>query len=201
MPPVTKRSPCAVTPSVIARAGPARQAQNPSATMRGNCFTRVIASSIEDLQGRHRSAGACSSRAHAIPLAPVLATRAWTWIRLVIRAASAAAPVQETTMKRKASAHWQGSTQEGSGTLSAQSGTLKDTPYSFKARFGDGKGTNPEELIAAAHAGCYTMALSFVMNNAGFTADIIDTEAVLTMDQVDGNPTITAVHLTTRARV
>jgi osmotically inducible protein OsmC len=108
---------------------------------------------------------------------------------------------QEITMKRKASAHWQGTTQEGGGTLSTQSGTLKDTPYSFKARFGDGKGTNPEELIAAAHAGCYTMALSFALNNAGFTAEVIDSEAVLTMDQVDGKPTITAVHLTTRARV
>ncbi len=103
-------------------------------------------------------------------------------------------------MKRKASAHWQGSTQEGSGTLSTQSGTLKDTPYSFKARFGDGKGTNPEELIAAAHAGCFTMALSFTLNNAGFTADVIDTEAELTMDTVDGKPTITAVHLVPRAR-
>ncbi len=104
-------------------------------------------------------------------------------------------------MKRKAAAHWQGSTQEGSGTLSAQSGTLRDTPYSFKARFGDGKGTNPEELVAAAHAGCFTMALSFALNNAGFTADAIDSEAVLTMDPVDGKPTITAVHLVTRARV
>ena len=104
-------------------------------------------------------------------------------------------------MQRKANARWQGSTQEGSGTLSVQSGTLRDTPYSFKARFGDGKGTNPEELIAAAHAGCYTMALSFTLNNAGFTAEVIDTEAVLTMDQVDGKPTITAVHMTTRARV
>ena len=81
-------------------------------------------------------------------------------------------------MKRTASAHWQGSTQEGTGTLSTQSGTLKGTPYSFKARFGDGKGTNPEELIAAAHAGCYTMALSFTLNNAGFTAEVIDSEAV-----------------------
>jgi len=104
-------------------------------------------------------------------------------------------------MKRTASARWQGSTQEGSGTLSAQSGTLKDTPYSFKARFGDGKGTNPEELIAAAHAGCFTMAVSFMLNNAGFTAEVIESEAVLTMDTVDGMPTITAVHLTTRARV
>jgi osmotically inducible protein OsmC len=104
-------------------------------------------------------------------------------------------------MQRKAQARWQGTTQQGSGTLSAQSGTLRDTPYSFKARFGDGKGTNPEELIAAAHAGCFTMALSFVLNNAGFTAEAIDTEAALTMNDVDGKPTITAVHMTTRARV
>ena len=104
-------------------------------------------------------------------------------------------------MQRKAQARWQGTTQQGSGTLSAQSGTLRDTPYSFKARFGDGKGTNPEELIAAAHAGCFTMALSFVLNNAGFTAEAIDTEAALTMNDVDGKPTITAVHVTTRARV
>jgi len=104
-------------------------------------------------------------------------------------------------MLRKASAHWQGTTQAGSGTLSTQSATLKDTPYSFKARFGDGKGTNPEELLAAAHAGCFTMALSFTLNNAGFTAEHIDTEAQLTMDTVDGKPTITAVHFTTRARV
>jgi len=104
-------------------------------------------------------------------------------------------------MLRKATAHWQGSTKEGSGTLSTQSGTLRDTPYSFKARFGDGKGTNPEELLAAAHAGCFTMAVSFTLNNEGFTADVIDTEAQLTMDTVDGKPTTTAIHLVTRARV
>jgi len=91
-------------------------------------------------------------------------------------------------MQRKASARWQGTAKEGAGTIATQSGTLKDTPYSFVARFGDGKGTNPEELIAAAHA-------------AGFTADAIDTEAALTMDQVNGNWTITSIHLTTRARV
>ncbi len=104
-------------------------------------------------------------------------------------------------MLRKASAHWQGSAQTGSGTLSTQSATLKETPYTFKARFGDGKGTNPEELLAAAHAGCFTMALSFTLDNEGFTAEAIDTEAQLTMDTVDGKPTITAVHFTTRARV
>jgi osmotically inducible protein OsmC len=104
-------------------------------------------------------------------------------------------------MRRKASARWQGPAQEGSGTLSVQSGTLHDTPYSFVARFGDGKGTNPEELVAAAHAGCFTMALSFMLNNEGFTADAIDTEATLTMDQVGSAWTVTAIHLTTRARV
>ncbi len=104
-------------------------------------------------------------------------------------------------MQRKATARWQGTAKEGSGALSTQSATLKDTPYSFTARFGDGKGTNPEELIAAAHAGCFTMALSFMLNNAGFTAEAIDTEATLTMEQVGGNWTVTAIHLTTRARV
>jgi lipoyl-dependent peroxiredoxin len=104
-------------------------------------------------------------------------------------------------MQRKANAQWQGSTKEGSGTLSVQSGTLKDVPYTFKARFGDGKGTNPEELIAAAHAGCFTMALSFGLNNAGYTADAIDTEAQLTLDQVQGGFAITSIHLTTRARI
>jgi organic hydroperoxide reductase OsmC/OhrA len=73
----------------------------------------------------------------------------------------------ETTHATQSLAHWQGSTKEGTGTLSTQSATLKDTPYSFKARFGDGKGTNPEELLAAAHAGCFTMAVSFTLNNAG----------------------------------
>jgi osmotically inducible protein OsmC len=104
-------------------------------------------------------------------------------------------------MRRKASARWQGSMQQGNGTISVQSGTLEDTPYSFNARFADGKGTNPEELVAAAHAGCFTMALTFALDNAGFTADAIDTEALLTMDPVDGKPTVTSVHLTTRARV
>jgi len=104
-------------------------------------------------------------------------------------------------MQRKASARWQGTTQEGSGTLSVQSGTLSDTPYSFKARFAEGTGTNPEELIAAAHAGCFTMALSFTLNNAGFTAGAIETEAQLTMNPVDGKPTVTAIHLVTRAQV
>ena len=97
-------------------------------------------------------------------------------------------------MQRKGTARWQGTTQEGGGTL-------RDTPYSFKARFGDAKGTNPEELLAAAHAGCFTMAVSFTLNGAGFTATAIETEAQLTMDPVDGKPTIKSIHLITRAQV
>jgi osmotically inducible protein OsmC len=110
-------------------------------------------------------------------------------------------PFRRHIMQRKANARWQGTVKEGSGTLSVQSGTLKETPFSFAARFGDGKGTNPEELIAAAHAGCFTMALSFMLNNNGFTADAIDTEATLTLDRVNDAWTVTAVHLLTRARI
>ena len=79
-------------------------------------------------------------------------------------------------MKRNANAVWNGSGKEGKGTVSSQSGTLKDTQYSYKSRFEDGTGTNPEELVAAAHAGCFTMKLSFVLGAAGFTPDNIDTK-------------------------
>jgi osmotically inducible protein OsmC len=103
-------------------------------------------------------------------------------------------------MDRKASAVWHGTLKEGNGTISTQSGTLKDTQYSFKTRFADGVGTNPEELIAAAHAGCFTMAFSAQLTNAGFTADSIETTAVLTFD-VSGTPTITKSHLIMKAKV
>ena len=85
-------------------------------------------------------------------------------------------------MDRSGSAVWHGSLKEGNGTISTQSGTLKETQYSFKARFADGVGTNPEELIAAAHAGCFTMALSGEITKAGATADSIETTALLTLD-------------------
>ena len=104
-------------------------------------------------------------------------------------------------MKRSASAVWHGDLKKGHGALATRSGVLHDTPYSFVTRFESEPGTNPEELLAAAHAGCFTMAVSFVLNNAGFTAEVIDTEAQLTMDTVDGKPTVTAIHLVTRARV
>jgi lipoyl-dependent peroxiredoxin len=103
-------------------------------------------------------------------------------------------------MDRSASAVWHGTIKEGNGTISTQSGTLKDTQYSFKARFADGVGTNPEELIAAAHAGCFTMAFSGQLTNAGFTPESIETTAALTLDMHD-KPTITKIHLTMKAKV
>lgn len=103
-------------------------------------------------------------------------------------------------MDRTASAVWHGSLKEGKGTISTQSTTLKDTQYSFAARFAEGVGTNPEELIAAAHAGCFSMALSAQLTEAGFVPDSIETSARLTLDMHDG-PTITKIHLTTKARV
>src|ERR1700729_125826 len=107
---------------------------------------------------------------------------------------------RRTTMDRSASAVWQGSLKEGKGTISTQSGTLKETQYGFSSRFADGVGTNPEELIAAAHAGCFTMAFSAQLTQAGFTADKIETTAKLTLDMHD-KPTITKIHLTMSAKV
>jgi osmotically inducible protein OsmC len=103
-------------------------------------------------------------------------------------------------MERSASAVWNGSLKEGKGTISTQSGTLKHQQYSFAARFADGVGTNPEELIAAAHAGCFTMALSAELGKAGFTPDSIETSAVVTLDMHD-KPTVTKIHLTTKAKI
>lgn len=104
-------------------------------------------------------------------------------------------------MKRNANARWQGSASDGSGALTVESGTLKDTPYSFKSRFGDGRGTNPEELLAAAHAGCFTMALSLALINRGCHPEMIETKARLTMDQSNASWIITSIHLETHARV
>jgi lipoyl-dependent peroxiredoxin len=104
-------------------------------------------------------------------------------------------------VKRKASAHWQSSLKDGKGTISTDSGVLFDTQYSFNTRFANGKGTNPEELIAAAHAGCFSMALSNELDRAGLTPDIINTEAVVTLDQTPAGFAITAVHLEVTAKV
>ncbi len=104
-------------------------------------------------------------------------------------------------MKRTASAVWQGTLKEGKGTISTPSGVLKNTPYSFQSRFGDAAPTNPEELIAAAHASCFSMALSLFLGNAGFTADRIATTANLDFENVDGKWTITTIHLDLKAKV
>lgn len=104
-------------------------------------------------------------------------------------------------MDRSASAVWHGSLKEGKGTISTQSGTLKESQYSFGTRFADGVGTNPEELIAAAHAGCFSMALSAQLTEAGLVPDSIETTAVVTLDLHGEGPTITKIHLTTRAKV
>jgi osmotically inducible protein OsmC len=105
------------------------------------------------------------------------------------------------SMKRHASAAWFGSGKDGSGSLSTQSKTLSETPYSYTARFGDGKGTNPEELIAAAHAGCFSMATAFQLSGAGHPPESLHTEATLTMEQEGAGWKISAVHLTMRAKV
>ncbi len=104
-------------------------------------------------------------------------------------------------IKRYALAVWLDSGKEGSGTLNTQSGALTDTAYSAAQRFGEEKGTNPEELIAAAHAGCFTMALAFKLQGAGHTPDSLDTEARLSMEQEGGGWTIAAIALTLRAKV
>src|SRR5213596_2222777 len=97
-------------------------------------------------------------------------------------------------LKRNASAVWQGGLKDGKGTISTDSGVLSNTQYSFSTRFEDGKGTNPEELIAAAHAGCFSMALSGQLGNAGMTAESINTIASVTLEKTDAGFTITKIH-------
>ena len=104
-------------------------------------------------------------------------------------------------MKRTASAIWRGDLKHGKGNLTTQSGVLADTPYSFSTRFEDGMGTNPEELIAAAHAGCFTMALSAQLGNAGRQPDTLRTHATLTMEKLDAGWTVTGIHLAVTAKV
>jgi osmotically inducible protein OsmC len=105
-------------------------------------------------------------------------------------------------MKRKASAVWHGDLKSGKGTISTESGTLSQAQYSFSTRFENGVGTNPEELVAAAHAGCFTMALSFALSSAGHVPTSIETAATLTMENLpEKSWTITAIHLDTKASV
>jgi osmotically inducible protein OsmC len=104
-------------------------------------------------------------------------------------------------MKRTASAVWQGDLKSGKGALTTESGVLSSTAYSFTTRFGDVKGTNPEELIAAAHAGCFTMALSAQLGAAGITAERLETKATLTLEKLEKGWAITAVHLDLKAKI
>jgi osmotically inducible protein OsmC len=104
-------------------------------------------------------------------------------------------------MIRKASAQWQGTGRDGTGALTSASGVLSDTPYSFKTRFEDQPGTNPEELIAAAHAGCFTMALAFGLQRAGFEAESLKTEAAVSLEQDGDGFRISRSALTLRGRV
>jgi osmotically inducible protein OsmC len=104
-------------------------------------------------------------------------------------------------MKRTAEAKWQGDLKTGSGEISMASGTLSHTPYSFHSRFEQGKGTNPEELLAAAHAGCFTMALSNQLAQAGFKAESLETTCTITLDKKDDGFGITESHLELKAKV
>jgi len=104
-------------------------------------------------------------------------------------------------MQRTGSAHWSGGLKDGKGTVSTASGVLKDTQYSFAARFENGVGTNPEELLAAAHAGCFTMALSAQLDGAGMKAESLDTKATVTLDKVEGGFGITSVNLELTAKI
>jgi lipoyl-dependent peroxiredoxin len=104
-------------------------------------------------------------------------------------------------MQRKASAVWKGGLKDGKGTVSSTSGVLSNTPYSFTTRFENSPGTNPEELIAAAHAACFSMALSAQLGNANLTPESINTSATLTMEKLDAGWTITAIQLDVAAKV
>jgi len=105
------------------------------------------------------------------------------------------------TIKRNGSAVWSGGLKDGKGAVSTGSGVLKDSQYGFNTRFEDGPGTNPEELIGAAHAGCFTMALSGQLGNAGMTAQELRTTATVSMEKVEGGFSITAVHLDLVAKI
>jgi osmotically inducible protein OsmC len=104
-------------------------------------------------------------------------------------------------MKRSASAVWKGGLRDGKGTVSTESGVLTATPYNFRMRFENEKGTNPEELVAAAHAACFSMALSMILGQAGMTADSIDTKATVSLEQVGDGFAVTSSHLQTTVTI
>jgi osmotically inducible protein OsmC len=105
------------------------------------------------------------------------------------------------SMKRSGNAVWRGGLKDGKGTVSTDSGVLSNTPYNFRMRFENEKGTNPEELIAAAHAACFSMALSLFLGQEGMTAESIETRATVTLEEVGGGFAVTASHLETKVRI
>ena len=108
---------------------------------------------------------------------------------------------EEGMIKKTASAHWAGNLKQGKGTISTESGALNKTPYGFNTRFEDQPGTNPEELIGAAHAGCFSMAFSMLLGEENFTPDSIDTQTTVTLEKQDDGFAVTAVHLKMTARI
>lgn len=104
-------------------------------------------------------------------------------------------------MNKTASAHWVGNLKQGKGTISTESGALKDNPYGFNTRFENQPGTNPEELIGAAHAGCFSMAFAMLLGEENFTPDSIDTQATVTLEKQSDGFAVTAVHLKMQARI
>lgn len=104
-------------------------------------------------------------------------------------------------MKRSASAVWKGGLKDGKGTVSTESGTVSNVPYNFRMRFENEKGTNPEELVAAAHAACFSMALSLSLGQAGMTPESIETRATVSLDQVEGGFAVTSSHLQTTVKI
>jgi len=131
---------------------------------------------------------------------PLRDARIYT-IMLVTRRWQKQISAEEIQMIRKASAVWNGSLKEGKGTISTESGVLSKAQYSFSTRFENGRGTNPEELIAAAHAGCFTMALSAQLGNAGITPESLETTASVTLEKLEAGFTVTKVHLDVEARI
>ncbi|MDU5455038.1 OsmC family protein [Pseudescherichia vulneris] len=105
------------------------------------------------------------------------------------------------TIHKKGQAHWEGDIKGGKGTISTESGALKQQPYGFNTRFEGAAGTNPEELIGAAHAGCFSMALSLMLGEEGYTPESIDTTADVSLDKVDGGFAITKIALTSTVKV
>lgn len=175
-------------------------------TERGDDAARCFA---ERTMACYRSAVVRRSAPAGEPAHRVRLIGAYSYLKHYLRARrrdagagqSTPASLSGGTMKRNATAVWQGGLKEGSGTVSTQSGTVAGAGYSFGTRFEQGEGTNPEELLAAAHAGCYSMALSMVLGQDGLTPERIDTTATVTIEPDDSGFTITTVHLDVRARI